>query len=323
MSIWHYKSLSDQVEEKYRLTQDEGNTPIEQILLKHPDLPKEMIVRIKREDQNPNGSFKDRSLAFQISKYFQKGEKTLVISSSANSAISAVAYAKMAGINIHVFVAEKIREEKMKRLELVSKVGDVNADDSAEARAQIHKSLKPKSEAVKFANDNKLVNLRGSMDDTAVEGFKTLGYEIAKVADIVDAIFIPVSSGTSTVGIYKGLVEMLPLEMKMPQIHIVQTTKVHPIAKVFDKNFGKTDKSLADAIVDRVAHRKEEILEIVRKTNGSGWVISNDEILETKEALEAENIYVSDTAALSVAGIIKAKRNQFQFSSPLAIISGL
>ncbi|MBN1916155.1 pyridoxal-phosphate dependent enzyme [Candidatus Dojkabacteria bacterium] len=324
MSIWYYKTLASKVEEKFRLTQGEGNTPIEQVLLKTPGFEQGMIIKLKREDLNPNGSFKDRSLAFQVSSYFQKGEKSLVISSSANSAISAVSYAKMAGICMHVFVSNRIKEGKMKRLELVAKHGDVDRRDENEVKAIIHTSYKPKSEALKFANDNKLVNLRGSLDDNALEGFRTLGYEIAKVADIVDAVFIPCSSGTSTAGLYKGLTEIKKKEsIQIPQIHIVQTTKVHPIAKEFDRNFIRTEESRADAIVDRVAHRKDEIIEIIRSTEGNGWVISDSEIMDAKDALESEGISVSDTAALSVAGILKAVRSRCQFMAPLAIISGL
>jgi len=324
MSIWHYNRLSEKVSEEFRLTQNEGDTPIEQILLKIPDSEKELIIRLKREDQNPNGSFKDRSLAFQISNYFQKGEKSLVISSSGNAAISAVSYAKMAGINMHVFVSNEVSEDKIKRLELVSKHGDVNNDDDIEPKVTVHKSERAKSDGMKFALANNLTNLRGSTDDSAIEGFKSLGYEIGKVTDIVDSVFIPCSSGTSTLGVYRGLEELGDeLIGQFPKIHVVQTTKVNPIAREFDRNFEESEKSLADAIVDNVAHRKDEVVELVKKSQGSGWVISDIEILEAKELLEAEKIFISNTAALSVAGIIKAVRSNSNINSPLALISGL
>ena len=324
MSIWHYNSISEKVAEEFRLSQDEGDTPIEQVLLKIPDSEKELIVRLKREDQNPNGSFKDRSLAFQISSYFQKGEKSLVISSSGNAGISAVSYAKMAGIGMHVFVSNELSEDKLKRLELVAKHGDVNKEDEIEPKVTIHKSERAKSDGIKFALNNHLTNLRGSTDDTAVVGFRTLGYEIAKVTDIVDSVFVPCSSGTSTLGIYEGLREMeAELTGKFPQIHIIQTTKVNPIAKEFDRNFEESETSLGDAIVDNVAHRKDDVVELVKKSGGSGWVISDIEILEAKELLETEKIFVSNTSALSVAGIIKAARANYNINSPLAIISGL
>lgn len=321
--IWRYKNIKG-IKKEFMLTQEEGDTPLEQVLLSSPILEEQILVKYKREDLNPTGSFKDRSLAYQISYYKQKGEKTVLISSSGNAAISAVSYCKLAGINIHIFVSDNISKDKKKRLEVVQTYGDVNTPNSKESKAVIHYSLTPKSDAIKFAKENKLVNLRPSFDDSAIEGFKTLGYEIARIADVVDSIFIPCSSGTSTIGIFNGLVEMQEeLNIKLPQIHIVQTTKVQPIAKEFDRNYFETKDSLADAIVDRVANRKEKVLEVVEKTKGSGWVISDEEIIEIKETLDKKDIQFSNTAALSFAGIMKAIKNGAKFESPLAIISGL
>lgn len=320
MSIWHHKKLQKLVKPENRITQEEGNTAVEQLILTAPVTSQNLLLRLKREDQNPNGSFKDRGLAFQISHYKQKGVSTLVISSSGNAAISAAAYCKQAGITLQIFLSDSIDKDKLKRLEIVSKHGDVNIRNTQESRVVLHQSSKPKSDAIQFAKENKLHNLRGSTDDTAIDGFETLGYELSGMVDLIDSIFIPCSSGTSTLGMYRGLLEK---KVELPQIHIVQTTRVHPIAKEFDKNFGETEKSLADAIVDRVAHRKDEVKEIVESTKGNGWIISDKEILESKKLLEDKGITVSNTAALSVAGIFKAMKNQVNIESPLAIISGL
>jgi threonine synthase len=279
---------------------------------------------LKREDLNPNGSFKDRSLAYQISHYKQEGENALVISSSGNAAISAASYAKEAGIDLQVFLSDGISEDKLKRLKLVGKVGDVNKANKLESKVIFHQSSKPKSDAIKFAVENKIPNLRGSVDDTAMIGFKTLGYELAQVTDIYDSLFVPCSSGTSTVGIYEGLMEAKQQnDFKMPKIFIVQTEKIHPIAKEFDKNFHESEKSLADAIVDRVAHRKDQVLSLLEETKGGAFVISDDELSEAKALLEEKKFFISFTSALSVAGIFKAFQKQTDIGSPLAIISGL
>ncbi len=321
MSIWNYKSVAKEVTPEFQLTQGEGDTALEEVVIK-PVGSEEILIYLKREDMNPNGSFKDRSLAFQISHYMQKGVKDLVISSTGNAAISAASYAKQAGINLHIFISEDIEASKMKRLEMVVIHGDVNIANSKESKIEILKSKKPKSDAIKFAKEKGFVNLRGSMDETALSGFKTLGYEIAKVADMIDSVFIPCSSGTSTVGVYAGLKEVLSPEM-MPRINIVQTNKIHPMAGVYDKDFVSEEMNAADAISDRVANRLSQVKEAIDSTNGFGWVISTTEVKEAKNLLAEKGVNVSNAAALSVAGIIKASRLGRLSEKPLAIISGL
>ena len=60
-----------------------------------------------------------------------------------------------------------------------------------------------------------------------------------------------------------------------------------PIASYFDKDFVKEKESRADAIVDNVAHRRDKVLEIIKDTNGAGFVISNDELVNMRNIFYA------------------------------------
>ena len=92
-----------------------------------------------------------------------------------------------------------------------------------------------------------------------------------------------------------------------PQIHIVQTTACHPIAKKFDTDFTTTDVSPAGAIVDKIAHRKDKVVNIIKKTNGCGWVVCDEDIHQAQKLIEDTcNILVSPNAALSIAGLKKS-----------------
>lgn len=311
--------LKPSVKASFRLSLDEGSTPCQEC----PSLAKELDLEklyLKREDLNPTGSFKDRSLAYQLSAYLQKGNTKYVISSSGNAAVSAVSYCKLFKCQLTVFVSRKIPKDKLDRLLKSSGIAKLGKSPLQKKNITIYFSDRPRSDAIKFANENKAINLRGSTDDLAIVGFKTITYELAEQTKSIDAVFIPCSSGTSTVGIYKGFKD---LGMKLPQIHIIQTTKIHQIACGFDRGFDKSETSLASAIVDKVAHRKEQVIDIVRKTEGSGWVISDKEIEASQKMLRKNcDITASADSALSLAGVVKALNNSFKIKRPVLILSG-
>lgn len=320
MSIWKFPSISKQIPENKQLTLGEGNTNIYTIYLDRHELKQLGIeakntqkVILKLETMNPNRSFKDRSLAFQISYYYAHGKSKLLISSSGNAANSAASYVGLTDIKLAIFVSNKINPLKLSHLKDI-------IDNNP--HVTLNFSDKAKSDAIKFSNQGNYINLRGSEDDVAIEGFKTISYELSQQAPEADAVFIPCSSGTSTMGIAKGYKEVVE---ELPQIHICQTTKIHPMAKEFDFVFTKTNDSPADAIVDRVAKRKSEVTEIIKETNGFGWVLSEEEINKATNFLKKKTNLpdLTSNGCLSFAGLIRSMKKKKRFKNPVCIISGI
>ena len=277
------------------ITLGEGNTPLIKI----------DSIYFKCEFKNPTGSHKDRAFAYQISQLSKKCIKRAVISSSGNSAISAARYCKIAGIDLHIFVSGKINSKKLKILE--------------DLGCKIITTQKPVSEAFKFGKINNAYNLRQSTDPNAPVGYQDIAAEIIKEGIIPDGVFVPVSSGTAAVGISIGFEK---LNHSVP-IHAVQTDTVHPISSVFDKNFQKSsENSLADAIVARFTPREEEVIAIIKKTHGAGWVISNNQIKVAHSWLQSHDLNCSYEGALTLAALWKAQKNGFSFKSPVCILTG-
>ena len=110
-----------------------------------------------------------------------------------------------------------------------------------------------------------------------------------------------------------------------PQIHSVQTEACHPIAAFFDTDFTKTTSSLAQAIVDNVAHRKNNVIDAIQKSKGSGWVATDTEIHDAINLIKDTcSIIISPTAALSVAGLTKALKKGWKFDGPVVcLITGM
>jgi threonine dehydratase len=291
---------------------------------------------LKREDQNPTGSHKDRYIAFAVSSYINDFMKTkkpedadlinFAISSSGNAAISAIRLInseKDIRLKLYVFISDNLEKKKLQRI--IAEVPELktcllkyrNCDN---AKITIKFSQTPLSDSIKFANKLNAILLRGSNDPYGTQGFRTISKEIlAQLKETsVDSVFIPCSSGTLFAGIAQGF-EKLKNSIKLIAL---QTSEIHPIAKSYDKNFTPENASLAEAIIDRVAHRKTEIQKIIKNTQGTAFILENKEIQHAHNILKKYNILVSYEGAMCIAGIIKARRTGLNIKRPICIITG-
>jgi len=149
-----------------------------------------------------------------------------------------------------------------------------------------------------------------------LEGYKELARELNEIENL-QAIFVPTSSGTTAEGLYKGFQKL----NQDPQIHIIQTEYCHPMAEKFNKKFEETDSSIATAIVDKVAHRKQQVLNAISKSGGSGWTISDQRIQQAIDLVEdVSDLQISANSALSIAGIKKAIQNEYQWNGAVAAL---
>lgn len=292
LGIWRYATFLPFSPDK--ITLGEGGT----------SLVKKGGIYFKCEFQNPSGSVKDRSFAYQISKIKSLGWSKAVISSSGNAAISALFYCQKAGIILTVFVSPKINKRKEAVLKKYS--------------CAIIKTKKPISESIRFAKENNAYNLRQSQDDNALYGYKTIAFELLEQEKNIDALFIPVSSGTTFVGIARGYEQF----GRLPAFHFAQTEAVCPLASLYDKDFEKAKTSISDAIVARVTQREDQIKEIVKKSRGSGWVISDKEIKIAQNWLEKHGILCSYEGGLVLASFWKAKAKGYNYRYPLCVLTG-
>lgn len=328
MGIWEYgEYFEPQVDKAYQLSTNEGNTisrssHVLATMLGVPDL------YIKREDLNPSGSHKDRMLSYQISAHMQDGAKQFVISSTGNAAISAMSYCKFLNVELHIFVSPNMVEKKLKRIEHMlekpvnlSEAGQIIEVDNF----TFHVTKKPVSDAFKYAKEAQAILLRSSTDPYATQGYKTIAFELIKQVPDAKEIFIPVSSGTAAIGIYEGykqLNDQMNLEIEIPQIHIVQTTKVHTLARDYDNDFTKTNTSIIDSIRDRIGHRKKQMDSVIKASQGHGWVVDDESIKKADSLLKFANVTVSLEGAMAIAAIKKAMQKANRLHKPVCIVTG-
>ncbi len=294
LGIWRFSQRFPEINDTYHVSIGEGDTSIRLI----------DGIYFKCEYENPTGSVKDRGLAYQISKILSQGIKYAVISSSGNAAISAGTYCKKVGIDLTVFVAESINANKQDR---ITQLG-----------IKIIKSKKPIRDAFLFSKKTGAYNLRQSMDPYGSVGFESISYEIDQELGIIDAIFIPVSSGTTFVGIAQGFQKL----SSSPKFFAVQTEAVHPIGELFDKSFKVIKRSVADGIVAKYTPRRDEIVSLINASQASAFVVSDEEIKQASEWLETRGIICGYEGALALAGLWKARKNGYSLQKPVCLLTG-
>jgi len=260
-------------------------------------------VWAKLENQNPTGTHKDRSMARWIAYHASVGTRELAISSSGNSAISAAKYCQEFSIILHAFVSPKIHSEKIARI-------------TAYEKAVLHRTKTPNKDSFRFCKEREIPNLRASKDDMALEGYKDIALELAEQLPYIDNLFIPTSSGATLEGIYKGYQAVIspgtvPGDIRVPAFFVIQTARVHPIADYFDKNFSGEEVSRATAIVDKVAHRRDRVAEVIKETGGGGFVIVNEELQAAKKMV----VNAGWQSALAFAGFLKWQRQNLEKSN--------
>ncbi|MFS8131447.1 MAG: pyridoxal-phosphate dependent enzyme [Candidatus Dojkabacteria bacterium] len=318
MSIWDYKIIRESLNLDFEpINLDEAQTPVD--VIEEP-----IPIYLKREDLNPTGSWKDRGTAYKINKLKEEGILEGVLFSSGNALISFLNYAnEYPDFKLNCVVSESIAPNKLNIIKILI----------AETQHELFIAPNPKKTAIEISAEKKIPNLRTSIDNDVVKGYWSLGIELGKMIkgfkefkegtvnkDV--AVFVQASSGTAAVGMAEGLFLELEKEYLMPRIVICQTKQVHPFVSTDGMTGGET--SLADAIVDTVGLRAEQIRKILSETNGLALAIGNQEIETAKAYLEEHSEggeEISYTSLLSLAGYFRIKENM-SLKRVICIFSG-
>lgn len=229
-NYWSCSSLKTSVTKANQLDIKQGNTPLENY--SHLLSPEKSNIQLflKREDLNPNGSFKDRALAYQISCIQQKKEKYCVLSSSGNAAISCCAFCQKTDIKPIILISPDTPSNKLSQI-------------IAKKPFILIKSKKAYRFAKYISKQYKIPILNPSHDDRAITGFETLGWEINQQLPNCEAIFSYLTSGASVLGIH-NFFHNRPILPK-PQIIGVQSGRQTQLAqKMFFQN-PSTEKQIA------------------------------------------------------------------------------
>lgn len=197
-------------------TLGEGDTPLVSLPALAAELGLESL-HLKLESANPTGSHKDRMSAQFVARAVDRGVPGVIAASSGNAGASLAAYAALARMPCTIVTTRAITPPWRWAIEMAG-AAIVYADDSLERWAIVRRMVREEG----FASATNYLDPPVGSDPYGVEGYKTLGYELAEDPDAAsaDVIVVPTARGDLLWGIHRGLTDALEagLVARLPRL---------------------------------------------------------------------------------------------------------
>jgi threonine synthase len=267
----------------------EGCTP----MLSHELFGKQ--IYFKCEHLNPTGSFKDRGSSVLVSALTSAGINNAVDDSSGNAGASFAAYAARGNLHAGIFLPSYASGPKRSQIEAYgAEVFTIPGPRSGASQAV----LDAVGEGVTYASHAHLPH--------GIAGMATTAFEIAEqLGSAPGSVITPVGQGTLLLGLGRGFNALLAAGKigSLPELIGVQASACAPIWRMFtagndipeDLPEGDT---VAEGIRIKTPLRAREILEEIRKSNGTVIAVEENEIISGREALASLGLYIEPTSAV-------------------------
>ncbi|PSK89694.1 threonine synthase [Murinocardiopsis flavida] len=309
--MWRYRSALPPVPAP--VTMDEGGTP----LLDRPALAERFGVAalaVKDETRNPTLSFKDRAMSLGVSLAAGvPGLPGVVAASTGNTAVSAAAYAALAGVPCRLVCAEaaaggaKLRIARALGAEVRAVPGDFSA---------AHRAAAALEEAGWYTLTTTFRN------PFLAEAHRSVAFEIAAqtLGRPPGWVLVPVGAGPLLWGIHQGFAALHAggLLDAVPRMVAVQAAACAPIVRAFDE--GAAEPAPADpgptsagAIADPLRGYTDEgalTLRAVRASGGAAVAVDDTAIEDAmRVAARACGLLLEPAAAAPLAAVAALRRS--------------
>ncbi len=268
------------------------------------------LVRIKRDGSslllkldylNPTGSFKDRGVSYSIQAAVAEGYECVVEDSSGNTGLSTAAIASMSGLDPVVVVPRSAAPGK-KALIKAAGARLIEAETRAKA-AEIAEEMAERCFYVSHATS-----------PIFIEGVSTLAKELKDIDPDIP-IFIPVSSGTLLLGLWRGF-DRLGVEARLIAVQASEAANLRGRVKLLAEAGGHSSK-LADALVYKNPPRIDEMAKAA-----SGLVVIGDGALRDAWAELLGMGFLVEPSSASVYAAYKTLRAMGLVDDALLVLTG-
>jgi threonine synthase len=285
-----------------RVTMGEGGTPLMPVSLGDGRGGRPVVAKL--EYASPTLSFKDRGAAVLVAKAAELGAGRLVADSSGNAGAAVAAYAARARLPCSVFVAASTPAGKLASLRAVG--ADVRLVEGSREDVAAAAIADVESTGAFYASH--------VYNPFFFEGTKTFAYELwEQLGRAPDVVVLPAGNGTLVLGAFIGFGELLRARLidALPRFLVVQAAGCAPVARAFHARTMMVvpivnEGTMADGIAIAEPARGDEIIDAVRATKGTVVAVDDDEIVAAGSALAAQGLYVEPTAAVPLAGLVRA-----------------
>ncbi len=187
-------------------------------------------LQLKREGQNPTGSFKARGMAVAVSRATELGVKHLVAPSAGNAGGALAAYAAAAGTKATVIMPVDAPESNQIEV-LVAGANLILVDGLISDCGRLAKAIADKVGGF---------DLSTMKEPYRVEGKKTMGFEMVEELGwrVPDAIVYPTGGGTGLIALWKAFDELEHMGLigsTRPRMFSVQAAGCAPIVRAFEE----------------------------------------------------------------------------------------
>lgn len=312
--IEEYRQFMPVTEKTPVVTLLEGGTP----LVPMPHLAKKLGLDIelyvKYEGLNPTGSFKDRGMTMAITKAVEEGAKAVMCGSTGNTSASAAAYSARAGLDCTVLIPSGMIAMGKLAQSMIHGARVIAVDGNFDAALRI----------VREITERYPVTLVNSINPYRIEGQKSGAFEICDaLGHAPDFHSIPVGNAGNITAYWKGYKEYREAGKidKLPRMIGFQAAGSAPIV---DGHPIENPETIATAIrIGNPASWKKA--EAARDESG-GLIdkVTDEEILESYNALARSGVFCEPASAASVAGVIKVGRAGYfrPGSSVVCVLTG-
>jgi threonine synthase len=258
------------------------------------------------DTRNPTLSYKDRASIIVAVKGLQMGIREIAAASTGNAGSSLAGICARLGLKSHLFVPAGIPTAK--RLQIQSFGAEIylvegDYDQAFDLSLEISKKRG-------WYNRNTAYN------PLTIEGKKSAAYDIfiASGGRVPGVIFVPVGDGVILAGLFKGFRELEQLGWieKLPRLMAVQAEGSNALVRFLETGSFeyRPASTAADSICAGAPRNLYMAAQAVRESNGEAIAVSDQEILQSQQAIARETgLLVEPAAAASLAGYRKMNVN--------------
>ncbi|MGJ3239571.1 MAG: threonine synthase [Anaerolineae bacterium] len=291
-TLWRYRAWLGL---ERHVTLGEGMTPLVSTQVNGYD----MLAKL--EYLNPTGSYKDRGTTTIMNHIASYDVPEVIDDSSGNAGASVAAYASALGIQSRIFVPANGAESKKA---LIQAFGGT-LEEVAGAQHAKTDACHEAAQSTTYASH--------AWSPFFLLGQITAGFEIWEqtLPHFPDAIVTPVGHGALFLGIARGfrLLREAGLIHQMPKMFAVQSEMIDPVVQGYEQDadtpprVDERGRTVADGIMVNQPVRGQEVLTTIRETGGGAVRVTEDAILQARQALAKRGLIVEHTSAVTVAGL--------------------
>ncbi|OPH60733.1 threonine synthase [Paenibacillus ferrarius] len=319
-SMWRYKDLLPVSNPDCIITLGEGWTPLVRLTTWEKKLPIGQLW-LKREEQNPTGSFKSRGFSVAVSLLKESDRTKAAVPSNGNAASALAAYAGYAGIEASVFIPLDCPPLIVEECPLYGAATYLVDGFIHDAAAII--------EAGK--HEQGWINVGTLKEPGRVEGKKTMGLELAEQLGwkFPDVIIYPTGGGSGIIGMWKAYHELKALHWidgPMPRFVCVQEEGCQPIvdglAALNQAAMTPAVHAIASPTGMRVPNPPDLalILSIIVESGGTALALSKSQIAEATQTLGSQGISASPEGSAAWAGLLALCDNGWLLPSDSVVL---